>query len=380
MAPDPAPRRAAARFGEVFFFGKTLAWCSGVLMALGCAGAQAQGQLNIANFSDYIGPEVVKKFEKATGIKVSYGIIDSDDTLQAKLLSGRSGYDVVYPSSNYMSKQIEAGIYEPIDWSKIPNRANLDAGIMKKVALTDPGNRYGVPYVYGIEALVINMTRAKEAWGGELPAANFDLLFKPENAAKFAKCGIGLIDSSSIYTTMLTYLGRDPGSTSLKDLDDAHKELMKIRPYVKLFSYNMINDFAGGDLCIANGWSGDVHVMKRRAKAAGRDYDIRFISPKGQGGLWFTMMGIPKDAVNKEAAYKWINFLLQPDIAAETTNQITYPSAVMATKSMVAPELANDPTLYLSDAFMAELFSYTPQEDDLLRAYNKAWLRYKSGR
>jgi putrescine transport system substrate-binding protein len=355
-------------------------WCLGALLGLTAPLVLAQGQLNVANFSDYIGPEVVKKFEKATGIKVNYGVIDSDDTLQAKLLSGRSGYDVVYPSSNYMAKQIEAGIYEPIDWAKIPNRANLDAGIMKKVAITDPGNRYGVPYVYGIEAMVINVTRAREAFGGELPPLSLDLLYKPEYAARFAKCGIGLIDSSSVYTMTLAHLGRDPNSSSLKDLDDAHKELMKIRPHVKLFSYNMINDFAGGDLCIANGWSGDVHVMKRRAKSAGRDYDIRFVSPKGQGGLWFTMMGIPKDAANKEAAYKWINFLLQPDIAAETTNQITYPSAVSATKALVAPELANDPTLYLTDATMGDLFSYTPQEDDVLRAYNKAWLRYKSGR
>lgn len=368
MLTDPAPRRQA------------FAWCAAVLLGLAAPLVQAQGQLNVANFSEYIGPEVVKKFEKATGIKVNYGVIDSDDTLQAKLLSGRSGYDIVYPSSNYMAKQIEAGIYEPIDWTKIPNRANLDAGIMKRVAITDPGNRYGVPYVYGIEAMVINVTRAREAFGGELPPLTLDLLYKPEYAAKFARCGIGLIDSSSIYTMTLAHMGRDPNSTSLKDLDDAHKELMKIRPHVKLFSYNMINDFAGGDLCIANGWSGDVHVMKRRAKAAGRDYDIRFVSPKGQGGLWFTMMGIPKDAANKEAAYKWINFLLQPDIAAETTNQITYPSAVVATKALVAPELANDQTLYLSDAAMADLFSYTPQEDDLLRAYNKAWLRYKSGR
>src|SRR5262245_43316243 len=154
--------------------------------------ASAQQQLNVANFSEYIGPEVVRKFEKATGIKVNYGIIDSDDTLQAKLLSGRSGYDVVYPSSNYMAKQIEAGVYEPIDWSKIPNKAGLDATIMKKVAQTDPGNRYGVPYVWGTEALVINVTRAKAAYGGELPPLSFDLLFKPEHASKLQKCGIAM--------------------------------------------------------------------------------------------------------------------------------------------------------------------------------------------
>lgn len=364
--------RPAARFLSLGVFGA---------MAIAAAPAvQAQGQLNVANFSDYIGPEVVKKFEKATGIKVNYGVIDSDDTLQARLLSGRSGLDVVFPSSNYMAKQIEAGVYEPIDWSKIPNRELLDPTLMKKIARTDPGNRYGVPYVWGTEALVVNVTKAREAWGGELPPLSFDLLYKPENAAKLQKCGIAMIDSSSSYASMLAYLGRDPNSAKVTDLDDAHKELVKIRPYVKLFSYNTINDFAGGDICIATGWSGDFNVMKRRAKAAGKDYDIRFATPKGQSGLWFTMMGIPKDAANKDAAYKWINFLLSPEIAAEITNHITYPNAVPASKPMIKPELAADPFLYPSEEQMNDYFIYAPQEADLLRAYNKLWLRYKSGR
>lgn len=344
------------------------------------APAQAQGQLNVANFSEYIGPEVVRKFEKATGIRVNYGVIDSDDTLQAKLLSGRSGYDVVYPSSNYMAKQIEAGVYEPIDWSKIPNRAGLDPAIMQRVAQTDPGNRYGVPYVWGIEALVVNVTRARQAFGGDLPPLGFDLLFKPEYASKLQKCGIAMIDSPSTYQSMLAYLGRNPNPTRASDVDEAHKELLKVRPYVKLFSYSTINDFAAGDLCLATGWSGDYNVMKRRAKAAGRDEDIRFVSPKGQGGLWFTMMGIPKDAANKEAAHQWINFLLSPEIAAETTNHITYANAVPASKALLRPELAQDPVLYPDESHMAELFTYNPIEDDLLRAENKLWLRYKSGR
>ena len=352
----------------------------GALCLFAAGGALAQGQLNVANFSDYIGPEVVKKFEKATGISVSYGIIDSDDTLQAKLLSGRSGYDVVYPTSSYMAKQIEAGIFEPIDWSKIPNRVNLNPALMRKIASHDPGNRYGIPYVYGIEGLVVNMTKLREVWGGEVPPLSYDMLFKPEFAAKAAKCGIGLIDAASNYQALLAWMGRDPNSTSLSDLDAAHKELLKVRPYVKLFSYNMINDFASGDLCVATGWSGDYKVMQRRAKAAGRDYDIRFIAPKSQAAIWFTMMGIPKDASNKEAAYKWINFMLSPEIAAETTNHITYPSAVVAAKPLIRPELVNDPMLYPSEAQMADLFSYTPIEDDLLRAQNKTWLRYKSGR
>jgi spermidine/putrescine-binding protein len=341
--------------------------------------AQAEGTLKVLNWSDYIGPEVIAKFEKATGIKVIYSILDSDDTLQAKLLSGSSGFDVVYPSSNYMAKQIKAGVFEPIDWSKIPNKQYLDRTIMEQTARNDPGNKYGVPYVWGTEGLIVNVTKAKQAWGGELPALTFDLLFNPENAKKLAKCGIALIDQPSEASTMLAYMGRDPNSPKLSDTEDAFKELAKIRPYIKFFSNNMINDVASGDVCISTGWSGDYNVMRRRAKAAGKDFDIRYATPKGATGLWFTLMGIPKDSSNKDAAHKWINFLLSPEIAAETTNAITYTSAVASSKAMVKPELASDPFLYPSDADMASYFVFQPQESDLLRATNKLWLRYKSG-
>ena len=179
---------------------------------------------------------------------------------------------------------------------------------------------------------------------------------------------------------MLAYMGRNPNTQKTSDFEDAHKELMKVRPFVKLFSSNVINDMAGGDICITTGWSGDYNVMKRRAKAAGRDYDIRYAAPKGATNLWFTMMGIPKDAANKEAAYKWINFLISPEIAAEITNHITYPNAVTAAKTWIKPELLADRFLYPSDAEMAEYYVTEPIEDDVMRASNRLWLRYKSGR
>jgi spermidine/putrescine-binding protein len=352
--------------------------CAGLLCLLSPL-ASAQGTLKVLNWSEYIGPEVVAKFEKATGIKVVYSILDSDDTLQAKLLSGSSGYDVVYPSSNYMAKQIKAGVYEPIDWSKIPNKQYLDPTVMAQTAKNDPGNKYGVPYVWGTEGLIVNVTKAKEAFGGELPPLTFDLLFNPENAKKLQKCGVAMIDQPSEASTMLAYMGRDPNSPKLSDTEDAFKQLAKIRPYIKVFSNNVIQDFATGSICISTGWSGDYNVMRRRAKAAGKDYDIRYATPKGATGLWFTLMGIPKDSTNKDAAHKWINFLLTPEIAAEITNEITYTNAVPASKPMIKKELLDDPFLYPTDAQLAEYFPFKPQESDLLRATNKLWLRYKSG-
>ena len=231
------------------------------------------------------------------------------------------------------------------------------------------GKTYG-----GFQPLLRTLADRLAAHGGTL-----ELITDPENAQKLQKCGIALIDQPSEASTMLAYMGRDPNSPKLSDTEDAFKELAKIRPYIKLFSNNVIQDVASGDICITTGWSGDYNVMKRRAKAAGKDFDIRYATPKGATGLWFTMMGIPKDSKNKEAAHKWINFLLSPEIAAENTNEITYTSAVGAARTLIKPELANDPFLYPSEAQMAEYFAFKPQDTGLLRATNKLWLRYKSG-
>lgn len=344
----------------------------------------AQDTLNILNWSDYIGPDVVQKFEKATGIKVKYSIMDSEDTLQAKLLTGNSGYDIVFPYSGYMAKQIMAGIYEPLDWSKIPNRVYLDPNIMAKVSKYDPGNKYGVPYLWGSEGLIVNLTLAKKALGGEVPPLNYDLLYKQEYVSKLKSCGVGMLDSYGAINTMLAYMGRDPNSTKMSDIQDAFTELNKTRPFVKVFTNTMINDFAEGGLCISTGWNGDYQVMLRRAKESGKNYDIRYVSPKGPKGnaatgLWATMIGIPKSATHKDAAYKWINFLLSPEIAAETTNAVTYPNAIPESKKMLKPEIAQDPYIYPSEAQLAEYYTYEPVSGDLLRTLNKMWLRYKSG-
>ncbi len=242
-----------------------LAWTAALALAAGPA--LARGELNVLIWSDYFPRDAAAEFAKAQDLSIRYAILDSDDTLQAKLLSGRSGYDVVYPSSTYIGKQIEAGVYQELDWSKIPNRINLDPELMKKVAAQDPGNRFGVPYVWGTDGMVVNATLVAQVLGKDVPLDSWDLLFKPELVAKLHRCGVSIVDQASdVFPTVLAYMGRNPNSKNASDYWDAYQVLRKIRPYVDQFSTTYLNDVAGGDICIAMGWSGDAGMIRRRVR------------------------------------------------------------------------------------------------------------------
>lgn len=342
--------------------------------------AAPAGRVNIMNWSDYIAPDTIAKFEKETGIQVKYDITDSDDTVQAKLLSGNSGYDVVYPSSTYMAKQTPAGVYEKLDWSKIPNSVNLDPLLLKRLAAQD-GKQFWVPYVWGTDGMIINKTKVTALLGKDVALDSWGLLFKPELASKIKNCGISIADSpTDVFPLMLSYMGRNPNSKKATDYEDAAKELKKIRPYVTQFSSSYINDVAGGDICLALGWSGDARMVARRVKEAHQNFEIIYVTPTGQTGLWFTMMGIPADAQNKDNAYKWINFMLRPDISADITNAITYPTAVPLAKKTIRPELLADQSIFPSDAAMQEYFVFLPADTNITRLMNRLWVQFKSGR
>ena len=352
---------------------------SALLLCSASLFAAPTNQLNIMNWSDYIAPDTVAKFEKETGIQVKYDITDSDDTLQAKLLRGNSGYDVVYPSSTYMAKQAPAGVYEKLDWSKIPNRVNLDPDLLKRIAGPDD-NKFAVPYVWGTVGMIINKNKVVPLIGKDTPLDSWNLIFRPELASKIKGCGISIADSpADVFPIMLAYLGRNPNSKKISDYEDAARELKKIRPYITQFSSSFLNDVAGGDICLALGWSGDARVIERRVKEAHQNIEVAYVTPKGQTGLWFTMMGIPADAPNKENAYKWINFLLRPDISADITNAITYPTAVTLARKNIKPELLADKSIYPSDDAMKDFFVFAPIDTDITRVMNRLWVQFKSG-
>ena len=337
--------------------------------------------LNVYNWSDYIAKDTIPNFEKQTGIKVKYDVYDSDDTLQAKLLTGRAGYDIVVPTSNFMAKQIEAGIYQKLDKSKIPNLKNLDPTLMKLVAGADPGNQYAVPWAYGTDGLGYNMTKVQSILGKDVDLANWDILFKPQYLSKLKGCGVSVLDQANdVFTVALFYLGLDPNSKNPADYTKAFELLKTIRPYITQFnSSGYINDLANGDICFAFGWSGDVTIAKSRAKEANRSYNIQYVLPKTGGPIWFDMMAIPKDAPHPEAAMQWINYIETPQVHAGITNEVFYPNANLEAKKFVKADVANDPVVYPPPEVMKNLFLMKPIPADIMRLENRLWTQLKTG-
>lgn len=337
--------------------------------------------LNIYNWSEYIAKDTIPNFEKQTGIKVRYDNYDSDDTLQAKLLTGKAGYDIVVPTSNYMARQIEAGIYQKLDKTKLPNLKNLDANLMKVVAGADPGNKYAVPWAFGTTGLGYNMTKVHALLGKNVDLASWDVFFKPEYLSKLTGCGVSVVDQASdVFSVALHYLGRDPNSANPADYHEAFELLKKIRPYVTQFnSTGYINDLANGDICFAFGWSGDVTTSRLRAREAGRPYSVQYFIPKGGAPIWFDMMVIPKDAAHVDAALKWINYIETPQVHAGITNAVFYPNANVEAKKYVKPEVIADPNVYPPEPVLKTLFLMRPLPAEIMRLENRLWTQFKTG-
>ncbi len=341
----------------------------------------ADTELNVYNWSNYIAKDTISNFEKQTGIHVRYDNYDSDDTLQAKLLAGGSGYDIVVPTSNYMAKQIQAGIYQKLDKSKLPNLANLDPVLMQKISDADPGNQYGVPWAWGTDGFGYNVQAVKKVLGENAPVDGWSLIFDPANVSKLKSCGVSLLDSADdVFAATLQYMGKDTNSKNPGDYQAAYEVLKKIRPYITQFSSSgYIDDLANNDVCVAFGWSGDVGVARRRAQDAKRSYEIRYTNPKEGGIVWFDVMGIPKDAPHPEAALKWINYIQDPKVNAAITNEVFYPTANKAAGQYVTQAIAQNPDVYPPANVLEKMSLARPKSPDIARLENRLWLQLKSG-
>ncbi|HTH74506.1 MAG TPA: polyamine ABC transporter substrate-binding protein [Trinickia sp.] len=352
------------------------------LCAVPWAASAKDTQLNVYNWSDYIAKDTIPNFEKQTGVKVRYDNYDSDDTLQAKLLTGNSGYDIVVPTSNYAGKQIAAGIFAPLDKSKLPNLKYLDPQLMALVAGADPGNKYVVPWAWGTTGLGYNVTKVQQILGKNVALNDWDILFKPENISKLKACGVSVLDApDQVFAAALHYIGKDPVSTNPADYQAALAMMKKIRPYITQFnSSGYINDMVGGDICFAYGWSGDVVIAKHRAIEAKKPYKIDYLIPKGGAPVWFDVMAIPKDAAHKEAAQEWINYIETPQVHAAITNAVYYPSANAEAKKYVDPKIAQDPAVYPPADVVKTLFLLKPLPPEIQRLQTRLWTEFKSGR
>ena len=309
-------------------FGKSLLALSLFGVITGTAQAEEK-VLHVYNWSDYIAPGTVAQFEKESGIKVVYDVFDSNETLEAKLLAGKSGYDIVVPSNNFLAKQIKAKVYQPLDRAKLPNWKNLDSNLLKTLEVSDPGNQYAFPYMWGSIGIGYNVDKVKAVLGDNAPVNSWDLLFKPENIEKLKSCGVAFLDSpTEILPIALHYLGYKTDSQNPKELKEAEELFLKIRPNVAYFhSSKYISDLANGNLCVAVGYSGDIQQSKSRAEEAKSGVNVGYNIPKEGAGTFFDMVAMPADAENVDAAYAFMNFLLKPEVMARSPTKCSSPTA-----------------------------------------------------
>jgi len=343
---------------------------------------EAAKEVKVYNWSDYIGEEVISKFEADSGIKVTYDVFDSNEVLEGKLLAGRTGYDVVVPTSDFMARQIQAGVFLPLDKSKLSHYNELDPDLMKRLAVLDPENKYGIPYMWGTTGIGFIESKVKEALGEDAPLDSWDLVMKPENLAKLKSCGVSFLDApTEIFAAALHYLGKDPNSLDPVDYQGEAKELLKsLAPSITYFhSSKYIDDIAAGEICVAVGWSGDIAQAMVDAEEAENGVEISYVIPKEGALLWVDMLTIPKDATNPDEAHAFINFLMDPAIAAENTNYIWYPNPVPASIPMIDEEITSDPSIYPPPDVMAKLYTSSIKPAEVDRVINRAWTEIKTG-
>lgn len=336
--------------------------------------------VRVLNWSDYIDDAVLSDFTRETGIKVVYDVFDSNDVLETKLLAGGTGYDLVFPSANFLARQIRAGVFAEIDQGKIPNWKNLDAEMMRQVARFDPDNEHAAIYLWGTTGLAYNVEMIKKRMP-DAPVDSWRLIFDPEVVKRFADCGVYMLDApDEMVPAALNFIGEDPDSKDPDVIAKAEPILAAVRPYIRKFhSSENINALANGDICLAVIWSGDAGIAATRAEEAGKDFEVRYVIPKEGSQTFFDMMAIPKDAPHPGNAHAFIDFVLRPEMIAKITNYVTYPNAVPASMPLIDPEIADNPMIFPPPEVREKLFLVTPHEQRTQRVLTRLWQRVLTG-
>ena len=337
--------------------------------------------LNVYNWSDYIEPGVLEEFRKQTGIKINYDVFDANEVLETKLLAGHTNYDIVVPSAPFLARQIKAGVFQKLDKSKLPNLKNLDPQVLKQLEVYDPGNQYSVPYMWVTSGPGYNVAKIHERMP-DAPVDSLRMLYDPAVVSKFADCGVSVLDApSEIVGSVLIYLGRPGDSESTEDLQAAEKVLMSIRPYLRYVnSSRYIEDLANGETCLALGWSGDIKQARDRARDAGKGIEIKYSIPRNGTILNFDMLAIPADAPHPQNAHLFINFLLDPQVAARNSNLVKYANANVASDQYLDDAVKNDPNIYPPPDIRAKLVPEPPRSQEYQRLLTRAWTRFKTGK
>jgi putrescine transport system substrate-binding protein len=360
-----------------------------LIFCLGCAffsptvaPAQKERIVNFYNWSDYIDPAVIEAFTRETGIKLRYDTFDANETLETKLLAGKSGYDVVVPTGYFLQRQIAAGVFQKLDKSKLPNLVNAWPDIAGRLAFYDPGNQYAVNYMWGTTGIGYNVKKMQEVLGPAGKIDSWDAVFRPDALARFKGCGIHMLDSvDDIVPAALHYVGLDPNSTQPKDLDRAADLIGKIRPLVRKFhSSEYLNALASGEICLVVGWSGDIKQAQKRAAEARNGVEIGYAIPREGAQMFFDNLAIPKDAANVAEAHELINYLLRPEVAAKNTDLVQYANGNLASQKLIDKAVLDDKTVYPDAATMAKLYTISAHDQKTQRLLNRLWTRIKTGR
>ena len=367
------------RWQELF---GSLAVAVGIFAGAGSALAQEEKILNIYNWSDYLAEDTIPNFEKETGIKVRYDTYDNNEILHAKLVAGKTGYDIVVPSSTFARLQMDGGLLAKLDKSQLPNLKNLDPDIQAQIAKIDPGNQYLINWLWGYTTIGINTAKVKAALGSEpMPANVWELFFNPKYISKLKSCGVSTLDSATeVLPAALHYLGKDPFSKNAADYQEALALLKSVRPYVTLFSSSgYINDMASGSICMALGWNGDINIARSRALEGKTGQDVVAMVPKTGAVLFFDMMAIPADASHPKNALAFMNYIMRPEVQAGLTNKVKYANPNKESRKFINPEVAKNPSVFPSSSEMETMVAPKALTNDIRRLATRAYTSFKTG-
>ena len=345
------------------------------------ASAAFAEEVRVYNWSDYIDEDLLTKFEEETGIDLIYDVFDSNEVLETKMLAGSSGYDVVVPSGTFLQRQITAGAFQPLDFTKLPNAVNLWDVIQDRTAQYDPGNAYSINYMWGTTGLGVNVGKVQEILGEDAPINSLELVFNPENMEKLAACGVHFLDApAEIIPAALNYIGEDPDSQDPDVIAKTEDVLLAVRPYIQKFhSSEYINALANGDICVAFGWSGDILQARDRAAEAENGVEIAYNAPVEGALMWFDQMAIPVDAPNVDAAHTFLNFILDAQNMADASNYVYYANGNLASQALLVADVIGDTAIYPDAATLEKLYTTTPYGSRVQRTVTRLWTKIKSG-
>ncbi|TCP61329.1 putrescine transport system substrate-binding protein [Rhodovulum bhavnagarense] len=355
-------------------------WLSATALVLSGTAALSE-EVRVYNWSDYIEESLLDKFEQETGIDLIYDVFDSNEVLETKLLAGSSGYDVVVPTGSFMERQIQAGVFQKLDYDKLPNAQYLWDLIKDRTAKYDPDNAYSVNYMWGTTGLGVNLPKVKEVLGEDAPINSLDLVFDPANMEKLASCGVMFLDApDEVVPAALTYLGEDPNTQDTDTIARIEEVIAPVRPYISKFhSSEYINALANGEICVALGWSGDILQARDRAAEADNGVEIIYTAPKEGALMWFDQMAIPADAPNPEAAHKFLNFMMDPENIAAASNYIYYANGNLASQELLAEDVIGDSAIYPDAESLNNLYTKSAYEPKTQRFVTRLWTKLKSG-